>query len=367
MSVTSIAGVLACFVITLLLRRRQRKLFNKNGGDILKDVGIKIFSKGQLKKITNGYRKLIGEGAFGKVYKGTIDGTEQVAVKCSVARRVAPKQRMLRGEAAQQDQESLRKEAFVKEITFQFKVQHANVVRLIGCCLETDVPILIFEYVPKGSLYDMLHCDGGKRTLSLLERLDIAIGSAEALSFIHTSGKHNHVHGDVKSANILLNEKLVPKVSDFGSSKLLSVDGYARAVVADRSYIDPVYMKTNHFTEKSDVYSFGVVLLELITRKKAMYGGNNSLPIDFVKHHKEKGNGREMYDKGILSGDALRDCHMGCLDKIGTLAVRCLKEDVDERPTMAEVVEELNQVRFTAHSAEAELPGQIGGKYVDQT
>ncbi|KAK3120725.1 hypothetical protein QOZ80_9AG0692860 [Eleusine coracana subsp. coracana] len=167
---------------------------------------------------------------------------------------------------------------------------------------------------------------------------------------MHSHGEHNHVHGDVKPANILLDENLMPKVSDFGSSKLLSIDRYARAVPADRSYIDPEYLKTDRFTEKSDVYSFGVVLLEIITRKTVKYDGNNSLPKNFVRSCKKQGNGRSMYDKDMLSHDAHQSHrYMECLDKIGTLALTCLKEDVDERPTMAEVAEELRQVKLIAY------------------
>jgi serine/threonine protein kinase len=233
------------------------------------------------------------------------------------------------------------------EIIFQFKVSHANVVKLIGCCLETDVPTLVFEFVSNGSLEDRLHGGDKRYTLSLLKRLDIAIGSAEALSHIHSHG--DHVHGDVKPANILLDDDLIPKVSDFGSSKLLSVDRYARAVAADRSYVDPVYEKTDHFTVKSDVYSFGVVLLELITRKTAKYDGNRYLPLDFVKCFKDEGSGRKMYDVEVFSGDdAQSQRNMECLDRISMLAVRCLKEDVEERPTMVEVVEDLKQVREMA-------------------
>jgi len=153
----------------------------------------------------------------------------------------------------------------------------------------------------------------------------------------------------MKPANILLDKDLKSKVSDFGSSKLLSVDRYARAVAADRSYIDPVYLKTDRFTVKSDVYSFGVVLLELITRKTAKYDENKSLPLDFVKCFKDEGSGRSMYDREIFSGDdAESQCNMKCLDMISTLAVGCLKEDEEERPTMAEVLEELKQVKVIA-------------------
>ncbi|GJN25852.1 hypothetical protein PR202_gb13737 [Eleusine coracana subsp. coracana] len=241
---------------------------------------------------------------------------------------------------------------FVDEITFQFKLHHPNLVRLIGCCLETNVPCLVFEFISNGSLYNNLH--GGVKSscrLSLTKRLDIAIGSAEAISYMHSHGDHKHVHGDIKSANILLDSELMPKVSDFGSSKLLSIDMFAQAVAADRNYVDPVYVKTNRFTDKSDVYSFGIVLLELITRKTAMYDGNNSLPLDLVKCCKEEGNGRKMYDRDIITdddNDGSAQVYIDCLDRIGALAVRCLKEDADERPTMAEVVEDLKQVKLRA-------------------
>ncbi|TKW01559.1 hypothetical protein SEVIR_8G189100v4 [Setaria viridis] len=326
--------VVACFVIMDVKRRKQRRFFDKNGGEILKSMGINIFTEQQLKKITNSYKETIGEGAFGKVYIGTIDeGTQRVAVKRA----------SVKGEALPQEE-------FVNEITFQFRISHANLVRLVGCCLETDVPMLVFEFISKGSLFNVLHGADDQEALRLLERVDIAIGSAEALAYMHSHGGHNHVHGDIKSGNILLSDDLTPKVSDFGSSKLVSVASmYSKwCVSGDMSYIDPVYIKSGRFTEKSDVYSFGVVLLELITRKKAKYG-DNSLPLDFVKCCKEEGNGRKLYDRDILSDDdAQAHRHMECLDRIGALAVRCLKEDVDERPTMAEVLDELKQVKAIA-------------------
>jgi serine/threonine protein kinase len=205
---------------------------------------------------------------------------------------------------------------------------------------------LVFEFVSNGSLEDRLHGGDKRCTLSLLKRLDIAIGSAEALSHIHS--RADHVHGDVKPANILLDDELNPKVSDFGSSKLLSINNYARAVAGDTRYMDPVYMKTHHFTVKSDVYSYGVVLLELITRRMAKYE-NRCLPIDFVKCFKHDGSGRKMYDQEMFSDDDAQSQHcMQCVDRISMLAIRCLKEDQEERPTMAEVVEELKQVREMA-------------------
>nr|XP_034570003.1 putative wall-associated receptor kinase-like 16 [Setaria viridis]TKW01759.1 hypothetical protein SEVIR_8G199800v2 [Setaria viridis] len=332
-AVIIVVAVVATFAIFEVKRRKHRRFFDRNGGDILKSMGINIFTEGQLKKITNGYKKSIGEGAFGKVYIGVTDDSQQVAVKCSTAKG-----------------DVLPQEEFVNEITFQFRISHANLVRLVGCCLETDVPMLVFEFVPRGSLHSVLHGAGKTLPLSLPVRLDIAIGSAEALTYMHSHGCHNHVHGDIKSGNILLDDNLTPKVSDFGSAKLVSVASrYSKwCVSGDMSYIDPIYIKSGRFTEKSDVYSFGVVLLELVTRKPAKYG-DNSLYIDFIRS-KEEGNGRKLYDEEILSGDddARSHHHMECLDRISRLPVQCLKEDVDERPTMAEVVEELKEVKAIA-------------------
>ncbi|CAN6373685.1 unnamed protein product [Urochloa humidicola] len=267
---------------------------------------------------------------------GTTDQNQRVAVKRSIV-----EDKELRG-----TNDTLQHgDDIVNEITFQFRNSHPNLVRPVGCCLETNIPMLMFDYIPKGTLYNLLHVATHKVIL-LPTRLKIAIGSAQALAYIHSHGDQDRIHGDVKSTNILLDVNLMPKVSDFGSSKLLSIGRYAMAVAADMSYVDPVYMKTERFVKKSDVYSFGMVLLELITRKTVRYGENkiNSLSLNFAKSCKHKGNGREMYDTDILSHDGAQ-CHhcMECLDKIGALAVQCLKEDVDERPTMAEVVEELKQ------------------------
>lgn len=342
----------------MLQTRNKRKLFNKNGGKLLETQGITIYTTTQLKEMTKNYSKRLGGGAFGDVYEGSIAGSNQVAVKRSklATSWVTRWQKMIGpyfgvmvpDQMAQHHQEE---DSFVNEITFQFKIKHINVVQLLGCCLETDVPILVYEFVSNGSLDVALHGTHRPCTdLTLQKRLDIAIGSAEALNHMHTNGEYKHVHGDVKPANILLDGDLKPMVSDFGSSKLLmTTRNYARAVAADLSYLDPVYLDTGHFTVKSDVYSFGVVLLELITRKKASYdAGTKNLRRDFVKCCKEEGNGRRMYDRDILltADSAPNDVYIQCLDRIGALAVRCLNEDPDERPSMAEVLEELKQVKL---------------------
>ncbi|KAM3392691.1 hypothetical protein ACQJBY_013703 [Aegilops geniculata] len=319
-------ALLAVLLIFLHMEREKRKLrdrFNKNGGELLKSLKIEIFTKEKLDHITHNYCDIIGQGAFGKVYKGTIDAGDsaRVAVKCSIP--------------INQD---WKKESFANEIKIQSNISHRNLVQLIGCCLETEVPMLVYEFVPRGSLHDVLHGDN-KNPLPLEKRLDIAIYSAIALGYMHSEASQRTIlHGDVKSGNILLDDGFTPKVSDFGTSRLMSIDkDHTNWVVRDSSYIDPVYMKTGLLTEKSDVYSFGIVLLELVTRKKARYDGNQSLPLDYVKVSMG-GAAREMFDPEVASGAKENE---ECLEEVGKIAVQCLKDDVNDRPTMSEVAERL--------------------------
>ncbi|EMS52474.1 Wall-associated receptor kinase 2 [Triticum urartu] len=324
-------ALLAVLLIFLHMENEKRKLrdcFNKNGGQLLKSLKVEIFTKEKLDHITNNYRCIIGQGAFGKVYKGATGTRDnvRVAVKCSIP--------------INQD---WKKESFANEITIQSNISHRNLVQLLGCCLETEVPMLVYEYVPRGSLHDVLHGDN-KEPLPLETRLDIAIYSAVALVYMHSEASQTSIilHGDVKSGNILLDDGFTPKVSDFGTSRLMSIDkDHTNWVVGDSSYIDPVYMKTGLLTEKSDVYSFGIVLLELLTRKKARYDGNHSLPLDYVKASMG-GAVREMFDPEVASGGKENE---ECLEEVGKIAVQCLKEDVNDRPTMSEVAERLKMCK----------------------
>ncbi|BAT15322.1 Os11g0691650 [Oryza sativa Japonica Group] len=309
-------------------------------------MGITIFTEKELDSITKGKCTKIGQGAFGEVYMGTYKD-QQVAVKYSIAKGATRTQNAFRWPKflvpTKVPSSRARGQEFVDELRIQSLIRHVNVVRLIGCCLQTKVPMLVFEFIPQGSLEKKLH-GFERQTLSLLNRLDIAIGSAEALSYMHSSGLQSVVHGDVKPANILLDDNLIPKVSDFGSSELALK---MKHVCADMNYVDPVCIQTGKYcTMESDVYSYGVVLLELITRKKAKYDDGRSLPIEFVNRYKDNNERRKMYDQDMLSStDALYPYCMECLDRMAAVAVRCLKNKVEKRPTMADVVKELKQLR----------------------
>ncbi|XP_047050661.1 wall-associated receptor kinase 2-like [Lolium rigidum] len=315
-------GVFLLVVAVLLAIARiehdKRKLavqFEKNGGNILKEITeVTIFTEKELTKITKNNSEPLGKGNFGNVYKGTLTDKTVVAVKSYIK------------------VDDARRKEFAQEMKVQLKMTHANVLKLRGCCLQLDVPMLVYEFAGKGSLREILHVKDQSLPVDL--RLDIAIGSAKGLSYMHS--KHIR-HGDVKPDNILLADNFVPKISDFGLSKVLIVTEYfTQNIIGAISYIDPVFRNTGLLTPKSDVYSFGAVLLELISRKPIGYGKTGSLIIEFRHIYETEKSGKSMFDLGIV---AEKDILI--LEAIGKLAIRCLKEHQDDRPDMTEVADQL--------------------------
>ena len=193
--------IISVVVFVWLLRKEKRKTkeyFEKNGGPTLEKVTkIKLFKKEELVPILRSNNR-IGEGGFGEVYRGLLEG-EPVAVK-------KPKNVNLADQ-------------FTNEVIIQSRVMHKNIVKLVGCCLEVDIPILVYEFVPKGSLDDILH--GSRVPLDLDQRLEIAAQSARGLAYLHSDTITTILPGDVKPANILLSDDLVPKISDFGISRMI--------------------------------------------------------------------------------------------------------------------------------------------------
>ncbi|KAK1670816.1 hypothetical protein QYE76_058975 [Lolium multiflorum] len=321
-SIGIIGGILLlAFIAFIIIVRRERhmrrELYRKNGGPTLEKASIiKLFKKDDLTPILKP-SNTIGKGGFGEVYKGLVDGA-WVAVKKPV-----------RGNQMESDQ-------FTNEIIIQSKVIHKNIVRLIGCCLEVDTPMLVYEFISQGSMDDILH-GGEKKPLSLDARMNIAAEAAQGLAYMHSQANTVILHGDVKPANILLDDKFVPKISDFGISRLIARDNeHTALVIGDMTYMDPVYLQTGLLTAKSDVYSFGVVILELISRKKATHPSNTSLVNSFIENHKKGMKSTELFDPEIAVG-----ADVGLLDSLADLAMKCLDLDVDQRPTMTQIAEQL--------------------------
>ncbi|XBI96094.1 hypothetical protein VPH35_032421 [Triticum aestivum] len=323
LAVGAIGGILLMSIISFLIilhkeKKKMKEFYKNNGGPLLEEAtGIKIFKKGELKPFLKN-SNIIGKGGFGKVYKGLLDNKE-VAIK-----------KPINGSVRENKQ-------FANEVIIQSQVIHKNIVRLIGCCLEVEAPLLVYEFISQGSLHDILHNHNNKVALNLEARLNIAAQSADGLAYMHSKANIRILHGDVKPANILLDDNFVPKISDFGISRLLARDKeHTGSVIGDMNYMDPVYQREGLLTEKSDVYSFGVVILELISSRRAIHSENNSLLKSFLEYDKKKEKMTELFDKEIA---ITKDLEL--LDSLACMALKCLSLDVEQRPTMMEIAEQL--------------------------
>nr|CAD1843910.1 unnamed protein product [Ananas comosus var. bracteatus] len=224
-------------------------------------------------------------------------------------------------------------------------INHKNIVKLLGCCLEVEVPMLVYEYISKGTLFQLIHDNSRRIYISLETRLKIALESAEALAYLHSSASPPIIHGDVKSANILLDDHLTAKVSDFGASILAPSDEtqFVTLVQGTCGYLDPEYLQTCYLTDRSDVYSFGVILLELLTGKKALcFEGTEqdmSLSSNFLSAIME-GRFNELLDDHIKYDEEIER-----INDIAKLAKACLNVKGEDRPSMKEVAEELDRLK----------------------
>ncbi|CAH1436746.1 unnamed protein product [Lactuca virosa] len=238
-------------------------------------------------------------------------------------------------------------EQFINEVVILSQVNHRNVVKLLGCCLETEVPLLVSEFISNGTLYDFIQDETNEFSISLNMRLQIATEVAGALSYLHSSTSTPIYHRDIKTTNILLDEKYRAKVSDFGTSRFVSLEQthLTTLVKGTFGYLDPEYFQSSQFTEKSDVYSFGVVLLELLTREKPIsltkFGEHRSLVAYFMEAVEE---GRVL---SILDAMVVKEGSMSELLAIANLALRCLNLNGKNRPTMKEVSIELEGMRLS--------------------
>ncbi|KAL6593873.1 hypothetical protein ACP70R_048774 [Stipagrostis hirtigluma subsp. patula] len=306
--------------------QKLRSFFSKFAGSLMvkadNDLNIRCFTKKQIRTITDNYSTELGKGGFSLVYKGRLDDGRPVAVKKYIF--------------------TSKKKEFTKEVIIQSQFSHRNIVKLLGCCVEADAPMLVTEFVPNGNLSDLLHGMNAHRApLSLCRRLQIASDVAEALVYMHTSQSHPILHGDIKPDNIFLDKNYVAKLSDFGISRLLSMssDEYTGYVIGSMGYVDPEFCQTGRLDTKSDVYSFGVVLLELVTRRKAI-DENNKFLAKFFSRDNTKFTRHEILDTEIATTE-----NMEVLDDIVNLALECVKFELEERPEMRDVSECLRKIQ----------------------
>ncbi|KAA8529534.1 hypothetical protein F0562_033667 [Nyssa sinensis] len=302
-----------------------------------KHHGSSVFTLKEMEEATRSFsdENLLGKGGFGRVYKGTLRSGEIVAIK----KMELPPFKEAEGE-----------HEFRVEVDILSRMDHANLVSLIGYCADGKHRFLVYEYMQNGNLQD--HLNGiGEAKMDWPLRLKVALGAARGLAYLHSSAVGIPiVHRDFKSTNILLNTNFEAKISDFGLAKLMpeGQETYVTArMLGTFGYFDPEYTSTGKLTLQSDVYAFGVVLLELLTGRRAVdlnQGPNDQNLVLQVRHIL---NNKKKLRKVIDTEMNRNSYTMESIVMFANLASRCVRTESGERPSMAECVKELQLIFYT--------------------
>jgi serine/threonine protein kinase len=346
------AGLILLVLIAIVVARKlkhrrarllKQKFFTQNRGQLLHqlvsqsaDIAERmIITIDELAKATNNFDKSreIGGGGHGTVYKGILSDLRVVAIKKS---KITVQKEI---------------DEFINEVAILSQINHRNIVKLLGCCLETEVPLLVYEFISNGTLFQHLHVEGPS-SLPWDDRLRIATETAKALAYLHSSVSIPVIHRDIKSSNILLDDTMTSKVSDFGASRYAPIEstGLTTKVQGTIGYLDPSYFYTGRLTERSDVFSFGVILVELLTRKKPF----SYVTCDgegLVSHFMgllEEGNVSQILDPQVMEEGGKE------VQEVARLAASCINLRGEERPTMRQVEHALEGLRVTKNKGSME-------------
>ncbi|CAA3011829.1 probable LRR receptor-like serine threonine-kinase At1g06840 [Olea europaea subsp. europaea] len=326
------ASMVLLGVVLLFLKKNQQLPLNAAKNKSLEKATIimdkvKAFSFKELQAATSGFSiaTQVGEGGYGKVFKGTLADGTVVAIKRS-------QQGSLQGD-----------KEFYTEIEMLSRLHHKNLVSLVGYCDEDYEQMLVYEFMPNGSLHDLLSARD-RSPLCFATRLHIALGSARGILYLHTEADPPVIHRDIKANNILLDSKWTAKMSDFGISRLAPVSDVKRVTEAHiftnvkgtPGYLDSEYFLTHKLTEKSDVYSLGVVFLEILTGMQPISHGRN-----LVREVNMACQSGTMFS---IIDESMGPYPLECIKKFMQLAIRCSQDETKDRPSMLEVVREIETI-----------------------
>ncbi|XP_010922499.1 probable LRR receptor-like serine/threonine-protein kinase At1g67720 [Elaeis guineensis] len=284
------------------------------------------YSLSEIEDATGKFEKRIGSGGFGIVYYGKMADGKEIAVK------------VLTNDSFQGIRE------FLNEVTLLSRIHHRNLVTFLGYSQQDGKNILVYEFMHNGTLKEHLRGPSAReRTLNWIKRLEIAEDAAKGIEYLHTGCFPTIIHRDLKSSNILLDKHMRAKVSDFGLSKPAVDCSHVSSIVRGTvGYLDPEYYISQQLTEKSDIYSFGVILLELISGQEPISNENFGLNcrniVAWAKSYIENGNIEAVMDPMLPD-----DYNMQSLWKIAETAVMCVKPQGIQRPTISEVLKEIQE------------------------
>ncbi|CAN2060895.1 unnamed protein product [Malus fusca] len=328
--------VLVMFMgICLRVRKAKKKLqSNLIPGEDVDEIGSAEylqFNFDTIRIATDDFSEAnkLGQGGFGSVYKGRLYNGQEIAVK------------RLSVNSGQGDLE------FKNEVLLVAKLQHRNLVKLLGFCLEGVERLLIYEFVPNASLDHIIFDPIKRAQLDWDRRYKIIVGITRGLIYLHEDSRLRIIHRDLKASNILIDEEMSPKISDFGMAKLFGVDqtqGNTSRIVGTYGYMAPEYAMHGHFSVKSDVYSFGVLVLEIVSGQKNnsfRHGENVEDLLSFAWKCWREGTASNIIDPALTNGsrnEIMRCIHIGLL---------CVQENIADRPTMNAIVLMLNSYSVT--------------------
>lgn len=286
------------------------------------NIDLTFFDLDTIIRATDNFSKRLGQGSFGPVFKGELSNGLEIAVK------------RLSRTSGQGISE------FKNEALLIAKLQHRNLVRLLGCCIDEEEKMLIYEYMPNKSLDYFIFDEGKKSMLNWRKRHEIIVGIARGILYLHQDSRLKIIHRDLKASNILLDIELNPKISDFGTARIFGgnqVEANTCRVVGTFGYMSPEYALDGYFSVKSDVYSFGVLLLEIISGKKNNRYFEDTPNSSLIKHVWESwSNGRalEIADTSIPEDFLPAHEVLRCI-QVGLL---CVQDNAADRPTMSTIV-----------------------------
>ncbi|XP_010678975.2 cysteine-rich receptor-like protein kinase 44 [Beta vulgaris subsp. vulgaris] len=328
-TLAAISILLLCGVWTRMRRRKLTKISSTlEGSEIRKIVLDSLqFDLQTIRAATNNFlaNNKLGEGGFGEVYKGLLDNGHEIAVK------------RLSKNSGQGGAE------FETEVVLVAKLRHKNLVKLLGYCVALEEKLLVYEFLPNSSVDRILFDKSKQAYLDWHTRFKIIVGVARGLLYLHEDSPLKIIHRDLKSSNILLDEDMNPKISDFGLAKLFGADqtqGDTRRIVGTYGYMAPEYAITGHYSVKSDVYSFGVIVLEIVSGQMNRFFGRMQLE-EALLHRAwrlwKEGKTLDLVDT-TLSNNFSKEEVTKCIN-IGLL---CIQEDAVVRPRMSTIIAALN-------------------------